>query len=143
MGTQRRSQAEMHKSCQQVHDDDGIPSRHRRIGHRRQKPDYHLSQLCQQVFEALTYILADGDVASPLDPLRVVTVVPAPDCSRLAVILWPDTDPASFNLARTLDTLERSAGRIRCEVAASISRKKAPSLVFQVLDPKVMLGEWQ
>jgi hypothetical protein len=32
-----------------------------------------------------------------------------------------------------LERLNRFAGRLRCEVAASINRRKAPILVFQVI----------
>jgi ribosome-binding factor A len=80
-------------------------------------------RLCSQVREALTYALAD--CADPvLQSLFVAGVMPAPDATRLAVLLCGD-EAARAKLAL-------AAPRLRAEVAHAIHRKRAPELVFRV-----------
>ncbi|AUX22914.1 hypothetical protein SOCEGT47_034300 [Sorangium cellulosum] len=90
-------------------------------------------QLCRQVQEAVSDALAAlrDDV---LQDVWVMDVEPAPDASRLAVIVrgGPSSPPDEV-VAR----LERVAGYVRSEVAAAITRKRAPTLTFQVLPPEV------
>lgn len=76
----------------------------------------------------MCYVLPDCDDA--LAGLVVETVEPAPNASRLLVTL-ATADPAT-SLPAVLAGLERARGRLRGEVAASISRKKLPDLVFRV-----------
>ncbi|WP_437492896.1 ribosome-binding factor A [Sorangium sp. So ce1014] len=89
-------------------------------------------QLCRQVQEAVSDALAalHDDV---LQDVWVVEVEPAPDASRLAVVVQvrPGTPP-DVAAAR----LERVAGYVRAEVAGAITRKRAPTLAFQVLPPE-------
>lgn len=88
-------------------------------------------QLCRQVQEAVSDALAalNDDV---LQDVWVMEVEPAPDAGRLAVIVEsrPGTPP-DVVAAR----LEKVAGYVRAEVAAAITRKRAPTLAFQVLPP--------
>ncbi|MGK3963227.1 ribosome-binding factor A [Sorangium sp. So ce118] len=89
-------------------------------------------QLCRQVQEAVSDALAalQDDV---LQGVWVMDVEPAPDASRLAVVVQvgPGTPPAEV-AAR----LEKVAGYVRAEVAGAITRKRAPTLAFQVLPPE-------
>jgi ribosome-binding factor A len=69
------------------------------------------------------------------DVLRGVFVQqaePAPDASRVLVTVTPlgsgdDVDPTLI-----LDRLRATSKRLRAEVARSISRRKAPELMFRV-----------
>lgn len=89
-------------------------------------------QLCRQVQEAVSDALAAlrDDV---LQGVWVMGVEPAPDASRLAVVVQvrPGTPP-ELAAAR----LEKVAGYVRSEVAGAITRKRAPTLAFQVLPPE-------
>ncbi|WP_438020752.1 ribosome-binding factor A [Sorangium sp. So ce315] len=89
-------------------------------------------QLCRQVQEAVSDALAalHDDV---LQDVWVMEVEPAPDASRLAVIVEARAGtPPDVVAAR----LEKVAGYVRAEVAAAITRKRAPTLAFQVLPPE-------
>lgn len=92
-------------------------------------------QLCRQVHEALGEALATvGDPA--LWDVWIESVEPAPDASRLAVIVRcpPDSDPSHIE-----ERLARVAGRLRTEVAQAITRKRAPTLHYEVLPPETAL----
>jgi hypothetical protein len=86
-------------------------------------------QLCRQVFDALTYALAELDDLIIMD-LALASVVPAPSSARLQVTLVPtreDIDPDEA-LLRLRDV----ADELREEVAAEVTRKRAPELVFRI-----------
>ena len=94
------------------------------------KKDRKLQQLCRQVQRALMYVLP-GDMADPM--LREVTVEsvrPAPDATRLLVVLT-SSRPVS-DIPEILRRLEQVCPRLRAEVASAITRKRAPELVFQI-----------
>jgi len=84
-------------------------------------------QLCRQIERALSYALADCDDVT--GSLYVQSVSPAPNAGRVLVLV------ASFEpdltAAVVLESLERHAGKLRSEVAAAITRRKAPELAFQ------------
>lgn len=88
-------------------------------------------QLCRQVFEALTLAFAELD-----DPviaaLVLASVVPAPSASRVQVTLVPthDVDPDAA-LARVREV----ADELREEVAAEVTRRRVPELVFRIGHP--------
>jgi ribosome-binding factor A len=86
-------------------------------------------QVCRQVFDALTYALAEVD--DPLiDELSIAAVTPAPSAARVEVTLVPsrydfDVDEALARLAEIVDDL-------REEVAAEITRRRVPELAFRI-----------
>lgn len=82
------------------------------------------AQLCAEVRETLSLALAEDD---RLEALVLLDVIPAPDATRLLVVIEVDGDVEE---ARAL--LERTSGWLRSEVAAAIHRKKAPTLTFDV-----------
>jgi ribosome-binding factor A len=85
-------------------------------------------QLCRQVQEALHWVLgADRDEV--LQALQVVSVEPAPSAARLLVTVRAEGP----DVATALEHLERATGRLRCEIAASIHRRRVPELTFQVM----------
>jgi ribosome-binding factor A len=75
-------------------------------------------QLCRQVQRALNLAL---------DGLFVEEVSPAPDCGRLLVRV---VIPAGTAVAEAMSALRRDTPRLRAEVAAEITRKRAPELCF-------------
>ena len=91
-------------------------------------------QLCRQVQEALGEALSSLD-DSVLTDVWIDGVEPAPDASRLAVLLRVsrDVDPE-----RVKERLGRVSGYLRTEVAQAISRKRVPTLVFEVLPPEIV-----
>jgi ribosome-binding factor A len=95
-------------------------------GGRRRHKDL---QLCRQVLDALMYALAELD--DPIiDELVLTSVDPAPSAARMQVTLSPacegiDRDEA---LARLRDVTPE----LREEVAAEISRRRVPELIFRI-----------
>jgi len=93
--------------------------------------DRHAAQLCRQVAVTLDEVLAEcGD--DVLRCLRVVDVAPFPDASRLLVSVSPVDPgaPGSPGPEAVIHHLQRAGGHLRCEVAAAVTRKRAPLLVY-------------
>jgi ribosome-binding factor A len=85
-------------------------------------------QVCRQVFDALTYALADID--DPLiDELVLATVIPAPSAARVQVTLLC---PPELDREAAASRLNNFAGELRAEVAAELSRRRVPELVFRI-----------
>lgn len=132
MKSKRPSKREMRALCGEIHPEDGVDPRaffRRRPSHR--KPNRKVHQLCRQVAEALAYAL-DSTGDDVLRCLQVAAVEPAPDAARLLVTVQPFLRESALTPALILEHLGRLAGRLRCEVAAAITRKRAPELVFRV-----------
>jgi ribosome-binding factor A len=92
---------------------------------------YKAGRICRQALEALSLALQEcGDGA--LSEAVVVSVEPAPDASRLSVMVEV---PAGHDPKRFWEALGRAHGRLRTEVAAALQRKRAPELVFRLQDP--------
>jgi ribosome-binding factor A len=89
-------------------------------------------QLCKQVAETLNLTLA-GCADSLLNDLLVVDVRPAPDSTRLLVLVQSATQ-TKYSQPDVLQHLERARGLLRQEVARQIHRRKTPDLVFDVLE---------
>jgi ribosome-binding factor A len=85
-------------------------------------------QLCRQVQEALHWVLG-ADRNEVLQALQVVSVEPAPSAARLLVTVRAE----GADVATALEPLERATGRLRCEIAASIHRRRTPELTFRVM----------
>jgi ribosome-binding factor A len=84
-------------------------------------------QFCRQVQRALNLALEGRSADEGIAGLFVEEVSPAPDCGRLLVhVVIPEGRPVSDSLA----ALKREAPRLRSEVAATITRKRAPELLF-------------
>src|SRR5436190_24120959 len=87
-------------------------------------------QLCRQVFDALTYALAD--INDPIvDDLALASVVPAPNSGRMLVTLAAMRDDIVCDVA--LESVREHADELREEVAAEITRRRVPELVFRVV----------
>jgi ribosome-binding factor A len=94
-------------------------------------------QLCRQVQEAVGAALGslDDDL---LNAVWVAGVEPEPDASRLVVFIEVGAETPS---ERVFARLERVAGMVRAEVAAAITRKRTPTLVFRVLLREAIDGD--
>jgi len=91
-------------------------------------------QLCRQVADTLDLVLGDCR-DDRLQALQVISVVPAPNSSRLLVTVSADLPGAEFDRQEILELLDQQTGRLRGEVAASINRKRVPALAFHVVGP--------
>jgi ribosome-binding factor A len=104
---------------------------------RRSRPrvDRKAYQLCRQVSDTLNFVLSGDTGDDVLRGLYVDSVDPAPDSSRLLVSVAPldpgDQTPAEVYLTKLIAL----SGKLRSEVAAAISRRKTPELVFRVIPP--------
>jgi ribosome-binding factor A len=94
-------------------------------GHRGHKD----LQVCRQVFDALTYALAEFDDPAITD-LVLVSVMPAPSLARVQVNLVPAH--ASVDREAALARLSEVAAGLRADVAAEITRRRVPELVFHI-----------
>lgn len=103
--------------------------------------DRKAAQLCRQVAVTLDEVLAEcrDDV---LRDLHVLEVAPFPDASRLLVTVAPvDAGaPDSPGPVAVLDHLQHAGGHLRREVAAAVTRKRAPLLVYRLVDPDGVEG---
>lgn len=108
--------------------DDGVFFRRRETRHH---PRYKDSQLCAQVAEAVSTALIDVDDVD-LACLLVVSVVPAPDASRLLVTVCSPAGSSPIPADELTARLTRLKGHLRAEVAWVITRKRAPDLAFVV-----------
>jgi ribosome-binding factor A len=138
---------EIHRFCASLGEEDGedphLAKRKRTHSKRSVSypgPDGRLErkvcQLCRQVAVTLDEVLADcGDAV--LRGLRVATVAPYPNASRLLVTvapvdgrLTPDAGPKVV-----IEHLERASGHLRYEIAAAVTRKRAPLLHYRLAEP--------
>jgi ribosome-binding factor A len=93
--------------------------------------DRKTRQLCKQVLRVLASVLG-GEVADEdLQSLAVEAVEPAPNASRLRVVLLAVGDGPGEDELR--ERLARIHGFLRAQVAQAIYRERAPELVFEVM----------
>lgn len=128
----RRSHAE-HMLCGSLHADDGVDPRSFSKPERQNKPNRKDLQLCSQASRALSMAIAAEVRDSLLRDVLIDSVQPAPDASRLTVVVRVPGDTDAGRLAAIEASLKRRRGFLRSEVAAAISRKRAPELTFQVV----------
>lgn len=88
--------------------------------------------MCRQVFDALTYALAELDDPM-IDELVLTSVMPAPSAARVQVTLVPSHDGVDSEAA--LARLRDVAADLREDVAAEVSRARVPELVFRIAHP--------
>ena len=114
-----------------LHDDDGVdPRKYLDRRQRKEGEDRKLLMLCSQVAVCLGLSL-EGELNDPrLEGIHLESVTPAPDASRLEVLIGI---PQEADSAEVLAALNGAAARLRVEVAAVIHRKKAPQLAFRLL----------
>ena len=125
--------------CGEVHEDDCVdPRDYFRSGSNPHRQSRKSKQLCRQVAETLDLVLSGDCRDEILQSLHVVSVVPAPNSSRLLVTVKADLPDDQLDRGEILNRLDTQSGRLRCEVAASINRKRVPTLLFNVLSSPTM-----
>jgi ribosome-binding factor A len=136
MTLSKRAREQMLAHCGEIHDDDGVdPREFFKSNQLRDKRNRKADQLCAQVAETLGLVLSGDFDDELLRSLHVVSVRPAPNASQLAVALRADPSDEAIDPRIVLDRLAAVMGRLRCEVAAAITRKRAPRLVFHLIGP--------
>jgi ribosome-binding factor A len=95
------------------------------------RPDRKTLQLAEQVKHALEYALSGESNDDLLRMLYVAKVEPAPDADRLMVTVVPLTKDERPDPAAVITRLHAHAARLRASVAAAISRRKVPDLIYQ------------
>jgi ribosome-binding factor A len=129
--TPRKSSTKIMRSlCAEVYPEDGVDPRVLARKYQERKPARKTRQLCSQVADTLGDVLAGQGGDDVLRSLFVVSVVPAPDASRLLVTVGA-LPGEGLDPAQVIEHLERASARLRCEVAAAITRKRAPTLVYR------------
>jgi len=136
MTPDRRTRDRMLKHCGQLHEDDGVdPREYFKTATNRGKPNRKVLQLCSQVAQTLNLVLAGEFDDEFLHNLQVESVDPAPNASQLCVSVSCLAADETVPPQEILDRLAKVAGRLRAQVAAAITRKRAPKLVFRVVSP--------
>ncbi len=130
MTSKEPSRRDLLAACSEIGPEDGIdPHTTFRLSRPRIKNRKAL-QLCAQIAETLSIVLAGECGDDRLRELCVVSVEPAPDSSRLLLTLAVAPDGPSSSDA--LAALERAGGKLRSEIAAAIHRKRVPLLTFRI-----------
>ena len=96
-------------------------------------------QLCKQVERAAADVLAGECAEESLLSAWVAEVRPAPNASRLAIVVVLGQGSGSVIEARA--ALQHASPRFRSEVARSIFRKRVPDIVFEVVVPEERVDE--
>jgi ribosome-binding factor A len=119
--------------CGAISPEDGMDSREFARKERPHKGDRKVLQLCSQVAETLGLVMSGECGDEVLQSLRVVAVEPAPNASQLLVTVGAALPGEAIDPDDVMERLTQNMGKLRCEVAAAITRKRAPKLVFRVL----------
>lgn len=136
MPISKRKREELLALCGQLNEDDAVDPREFFRKKYRSK-DSKALRLCKQVADTLSLVLA-GEIADELlQSLEVFSVQPAPSTKRLLVVVRPLSDIRDKTTPdEIVQKLTSVSGVLRSEVAAAISRRKMPSLVFEVVWPQ-------
>jgi ribosome-binding factor A len=105
------------------------------------RPDRKTLQLCEQVKHALEYALSGESNDDLLRMLYVAKVEPAPDADRLMVTVVPLTKDEHPDPAEVMTRLHAHAGPLRSSVAAAISRRKVPDLIYKYAETDPLARE--
>ncbi len=132
MAAKRSSRRNLSADCAEVHPEDGSdPKDFFRTEKYARKPDRKTQQLCRQVAETLNQVLSGECDDDLLRELQVIAVAPAPDASQLLVMVGPLLTDQLVLPNDALARLELASGQLRSSVAAAISRRRTPKLLFQ------------
>ena len=128
MSRRKRKADELMDLAAELSSEDGIDPKdfHAKLWDAPKQATRKGQQLCGQVKDALHTALS-GCADEVLQGLCVVSVKPAPHTGRLLVVLAAEDRPAA------LEALARAAGFLRSQVAAAISRRYTPELVFEIV----------
>ena len=93
-------------------------------------------QLCAQVRRTIELTLVGDCEDEVLQDLMVESVEPAPDDSRLRVVVSAHGAAAEVAPNEVMTHIEAARGLLQREVMNAISRKKAPELAFELARPE-------
>jgi len=142
MALDKRQREQMLAHCGEIHPEDGIdPNEFFKPSRQRGKSKHRSQQLFHQVAETLEFVLSGETNDEMLQSLHVVSVAPAPDASRLLVALHCDLPAEAFDRAELESRLARQSGRLRCAIAAAITRRKTPVLAFAIFGPTEIVND--
>jgi ribosome-binding factor A len=142
MALSKRARDQLRAHCVEIQEDDAVdPCRFFDNSKSDRKESRKAKQLCQQVAETLDQVLSGELQDELLCCLRVVSVSPAPDSSRLLVTLYANCPAKDFDQSLLEQRLAERKGRLRCEISAAITRRKAPTLAFNVIGPRELLTD--
>lgn len=103
--------------------------------------DNKVSQLCEQIADAIGYALLCECDDPLLSQLVVAAVEPAPSVRRVRVVVYPSIWGDEFDPDAVNRRLDRARGFLRSEVASSIHRKRTPELQFQLVHPDELIAD--
>lgn len=135
MPLNNRQREQMLACCGEIQEDDGVdPRQFFKHDSGRNKRDRKTQQLCQQVERTLSLVLSGEFSDELLQSLIVQSVIPNPNAGQLLVTVRVASGCEAAPAASiVLGRLDQVAGRLRSEVARSITRKRVPVLRFRVL----------
>jgi ribosome-binding factor A len=134
MKRKKPSRQDLLSSCSEIGPDDGVdPRTYFRKATDKKNLNRKALQLCGEVARALSHAIAWELGDDLLGTLRVETVVPAPDSTRLLVTV---SMPSGPDPALIRERLRLCTGRLRAEVAAAIHRRRVPDLTFHLQERK-------
>jgi ribosome-binding factor A len=123
----RHSSLELMKElCGEIREDDGVDPREFVKREQRKESNKRDRQLCAQVRRCLDLALPEMLLRLNISTCEVLSVEPAPDASRLMVVIKANAGEVD----RIRPALDQLKGRIRAEVAQAVHRKRAPDLYF-------------
>jgi ribosome-binding factor A len=132
MPFRRISQRHLLAACESIGPEDGVDPRLSRRAAPAKVANRKALQLCGQVQRTLALVLSGESGDDVLRDLLVESVVPFPTSGRLLVTVYSATVEPAVPDAEILGRLERARGRLRCEIAAVVHRRKIPDLVFRL-----------
>ncbi len=136
MNAKRFSQKKVRPLCAEPDADDGLdPREFFREGKCPRRASRKTLQLCSQVADALSQVLSGECGDEMLRSLHVVSVTLAPDAGQLLVMVAPLQQGDGIDLDEVLARLNFASGMLRSLVAAAVTRRHAPRLLFRVVSP--------
>ncbi|MHB1422533.1 MAG: ribosome-binding factor A [Gemmataceae bacterium] len=133
MTSRKISRRELLSSCADVGAGDGCDPRLDRREGSAKVPNRKALQLCAQVARTLRGVFAEcGD--DVLRELTIESVTPAPNAARLLVTVRP---AVPLEMAGVLERLVHARAKLRTDAVAAIHRRRAPDLLFRVLEPEL------
>lgn len=127
-----RKNQSVNRYCAEVHEDDGRDPRYFfRKENQPTNTGRKAHQLCAQVADTLSLLFSGETSDEILQSLVVLDVSPAPNAAQLMVTLGAAAGAPVLEASRVEAALARASGWLRSEVAAAITRKRAPRLAFR------------
>jgi ribosome-binding factor A len=132
MTSRRISRKDLHSAAAEIGPGDGLDPRLEQHGRDGRPLGRKTLQLCGQVSRTISGLLP-GCADDVLRDLQVISVTPA-GAGRLLVTVGRAPSADKIDSAAILERLAHAHGWLRNEVAAAVNRRKAPDLVFRVLE---------